>query len=272
MEKQTQSKRHVSLIIDDTCDDLFEAILKYLNTEKGTLTLLTAVKRQNVVESTVIVEENGRPSLLILVIACNDLQLLIRKGCAQEYLMAVHGAVGCPVYVVVIGHPTGPRVPALWEGIGKLCTETSLLPVLVGVDFAPSMGRAADIVVAHGSKATKESRTDQHLVRADGRRKCDPSDYHTLYLCMLSEIATVSERRASVIKSTFPSLYLLLEAIDSGSVERVLARGYDEQRSCSVLDPYIVEVLSTDYSAADKEEEAKKLVEISKGFFSLDTK
>ncbi|RHW69892.1 hypothetical protein DPX39_100129900 [Trypanosoma brucei equiperdum] len=257
----------VALTIDSTCDDLFEAVSRIVASGQGGVTSLVVNKRHNAVPNTVVVEKDGNPSRLLLLITCSDLQLLFRSDCAHDYLKAAHRATACPIYIVVIGYPTGPRCPPFWTGVAQLCTDSHLLDVLVGIDFASSVERSDEIVVAHGMKATKDPKVGQNLVRMDGRRKCDPTDFDTLYLDMLSEIATVSEHRASIIKSAFPSLHALLEAIDSGTLERVRVRGYDEERSCSTLDPYISKVLSTDYTATGSVEGAASLVEVSKKFF-----
>ena len=48
-------------------------------------------------------------------------------------------------------------------------------------------------------------------------RKCEASDFHSLYKRMLSEIAGCSERQASLVASVFPTIRGLLEAIEAGT-------------------------------------------------------
>ncbi|ESL05569.1 hypothetical protein TRSC58_06777 [Trypanosoma rangeli SC58] len=84
---------------------------------------------------------------------------------------------------------------------------------------------------------------------------------------MLLEISSVSERRASAIAGAFPSISHLLETIDSGVHHRVQVEEYYETRTTSVLDPYISEVLSTDYSTLEAQEIMNAMLEESQKVF-----
>ncbi|RNF22220.1 uncharacterized protein Tco025E_03152 [Trypanosoma conorhini] len=256
------------LVVDTACEGLCEAVARTLSAAHLGSRCLQVRETQNAVSSSVLVTNDTRTCLLLLFITFNDFMLMLRHNCVHNYVKAVYDASKCPVYVIMLGQLTGPRQPRFWEEVTRLCADDSLLSILVGFDFAPSLEQAADIVAAHGLKASKQQSELEPLARAEARRKCDPTDFHALYLDMLLEISSVSERRAAAIAGAFPSISHLLEVIDSGLHHRLQVEEYYETRNTSVLDPYISEVLSTDYSTAEAQEMMNALVDKSKKIFS----
>ncbi|KAH8612062.1 hypothetical protein ERJ75_000928900 [Trypanosoma vivax] len=257
----------INLVVDSACNGLLEAVALILNSERNSGSRVAVTGGTNSVPRSVLVLRDGQPHLLLLLITVSDMLLLLRNKCARDYIVAARDIAMAPVYTVIIGNPTKSQQKQLWEGVTHLFVDISLVSILTGVDYASSMEVAGEIVVAHGVKAGKPKSEADPLVRLEGKRKCDPTDFHSLYLSMLSEIASVSTHRAAVIASVFPTMHHLLESIDSGAFERVRVRGYDEERSCSALDPYIAQVLSTDYRDASQEMETNMLLDGSKGFF-----
>ncbi|RNF07444.1 hypothetical protein TraAM80_03420 [Trypanosoma rangeli] len=255
------------LVVDVACEGLYEAITRTLSIIRLGSRCLQVRESQNMISNSVLVINDDIISLLLLFITFNDFMLMLRHNCVRNYLQAIYDASKCPVYVIMLGQLTCPRQSRFWEEVSRLCADDSFLTILVGFDCAPSFEQAADIVVAHGLKASKQQSEADPLVRVDGRRKCDPTDFHALYLDMLLEISSVSERRASVIAGAFPSISHLLETIDSGVHHRVQVEEYYETRATSVLDPYISEVLSTDYSTVEAQEIMNAMLEESQNFF-----
>ncbi|ORC92766.1 uncharacterized protein TM35_000035190 [Trypanosoma theileri] len=258
----------VEVIIDYACEGLFCAVSRAVSLERSGGQTFGVREEHNVVSSSVIVKKNEKPYLVLYFINCSDFLLLLRQDCARDYFNAMYQAMGCPLYVVMLDHPTGPRQSRFWEGVAQLCAESSLSSFLVGFDFAPFLERAADIVVSHGFKACRQQTECDPLARTDGRRKCDPTDFHALYLDMLVEISHVSDRRAAVIAGVFPSMCHLLKFIDSGTCNRLSVEEYGEDRASSAFDPYIIEVLSTDYNTREAQDNLRLLNEKSKNLFT----
>ncbi|KAH9589082.1 hypothetical protein LSM04_001718 [Trypanosoma melophagium] len=259
---------NVEVVIDDACEGLLCAVSRAVSQERSGGQTFSVRGGHNVVSNTVIVRKNENQCLTLYFITCSDFQLLLRQNCTRDYFNAIYEAMDCPLYVVMLDHPTGPRQSRFWEGVAQLCVESSLASNLVGFDCALSLERAADIVVAHGFKAGRQQNESDPLARTDGRRKCDPTDFHALYLDMLVEVSHVSDRRASVIAGVFPSMCHLLKFIDSGACNRLCVEEYGEDRASSVFDPYIMEVLSTDYNTKEAQETLRLLNEESINLFT----
>ncbi|EAN94400.1 hypothetical protein TcYC6_0117170 [Trypanosoma cruzi] len=259
----------IELVVDAACERLYEVINIALRKMLLDARCLHAREDYNIIPSTVFVNNDSKTFLLLLLIKFDDWMLMVRHNCVCNYLKAVYDASNCPVYVVILGQLTGHRQSRFWEEVSCLCADDSFFSILVGFDIVSSVEQLAEVAVAHGLKATKQQNLEgDPIVRAEGRRKCDPTDFHALYLDMLLEISSVSERRASTIAGTFPSMFHLLEFIDSGAHNRVQAEEYYEKRATSVLDPYIAEVLSTDYYTTEAQEMMNGLFDASAGIFS----
>ncbi|KEG14163.1 hypothetical protein DQ04_00591040 [Trypanosoma grayi] len=258
----------VVVVADVACEGLLEAVTRAVHVLRSDGASISVRGGHNAVPNTALVTKDGEPRLILLIITCSDFQLLLRHNCAGEYFETMHHATGCPIYVVMHGQLTGSRQSRFWEGLAQMCANDSFTSFLIGVDFAPSLERAAEIIAAHGFKTSKQQMESDPLVRTESRRKCDPTDFHALYLDMLLEISSVSERRAAVIAGVFPSLFRLLEYIGSGARGRLRVEEYGEERSSSALDSYMVEVLSTDYNTAEAQAIMERLNENNDRLFT----
>ncbi|GET88341.1 hypothetical protein, conserved [Leishmania tarentolae] len=119
-----------------------------------------------------------------------------------------------------------------------------------------------------GSGAVQMGIADAAEVRRDAQRKVVPSDFHALYISMLTEVSSFSERKTMAAATAFPTMCHLLEYVDrvvgsapgadDGSSRgdnnvavqvpgAVYSTNYGETRSWNVLNSSVMDALVTEY-------------------------
>jgi hypothetical protein len=126
-----------------------------------------------------------------------------------------------------VGGGSQPMAGSVGEPLLGKITETAQLPSLVAT--AAHILHAVRYLVSPNNQKKRGAQIaalDEGITSKIGKkgRKCESSDFHTLYKNMLEEISGCSARQASLLATVFPTMRSLLEAAGAANTEGFLAK------------------------------------------------